>query len=336
MPRSIYADFRRELAQATRDAWVELQSLIGRERLYVFALYTSGQDGFSYLCASANTAEALGDVGHQHRAWLAPDWKYHDFSQRVRDVKLPEGDSRRRDSAVYAAFVTCLKTLDGEGLFGRGDERNRLSLLILCGDYSEEFFRHGLEQLNPLAVVDDYVRNFTPDGFFARIHLLPAEERMEKIFALYLALSLERATPAAEEAQRAHVTKYDVERRIVNTGARAVSRLIELIDDHALAPAFNPPGSEAFAKYGAFTLQSSLATSAVFALAKCAYVSDEQVCHLQGILARRVDADRELSKTSTLGENLARVLHQLRPKRFPKSQLDEHTNHLRNPGAFLV
>src|SRR5262245_28542547 len=98
-----------------------------------------------------------------------------------------------------------------------------------------------------------------------------------------------RCTPVAKTVSRTCARLRTPKRRwaraatsgargwIVESGARAVPRLIELIDEHALAPAFNPPGSEAFAKHGAFTCESQLATSAVFALAQCVPVSNEQI-----------------------------------------------------------
>ena len=332
-----YSEFKDELTQATADAWSELKVRTAGEQLYVFALYTSGEADFSYLCASANSREALRDGRTPAGGtWLAPDWKYHDFSARVSQLALPEGRGPRRDAELYEVFLSCLNGLDSDGLFGREAEREQITLLVSCGDCSDDFFRKGLRHLNPAAVVSAYVRDFTPDGFFERIDRLEgADNRLKRIVELYRDLILDRATPEASEARNAHATEYDVERRLVTMGPWAVDRLIELIDEYAMAPAFYEQGAGGVEKYGLTTRENWLATSAVFAVLKCGSVTEQNIEALRVILARRVAADRDLSRTSTLAENIARLLHVMRPWRFPATQVDGRTNHLRNPGPFL-
>jgi hypothetical protein len=53
------------------------------------------------------------------------------------------------------------------------------------------------------------------------------------------------------------------------------------------------------------------------------------------VLVNRVELDERLSKTCPLAENIARVMHELRPRRYPATILDEDTNHLRNATLFL-
>jgi hypothetical protein len=64
-------------------------------------------------------------------------------------------------------------------------------------------------------------------------------------------------------------------------------------------------------------------------------LSDSDVARIEHLIVRRVDVDRARPMASTLAENLARVLHQLRPKRFPDPVLNPKTNHLDNPDPFL-
>jgi hypothetical protein len=112
-----------------------------RASIYSFALYTSGEDDFVCVCASANTEEGLVEKEHQYSArefdpsrlrWSAPDWKCHDFSQPVRELALPEGSSVRRDREVYKAFVTALRQADQAGAFGRGAAREQVTLLMFA------------------------------------------------------------------------------------------------------------------------------------------------------------------------------------------------------------
>jgi hypothetical protein len=51
------ASFRTRLTLALGQARAELDQLIAGQRLYAFALYTSGESDFSYLCASANSED---------------------------------------------------------------------------------------------------------------------------------------------------------------------------------------------------------------------------------------------------------------------------------------
>jgi hypothetical protein len=88
------------LTDALRDALAELRREIGQERLYVFALFTSGQSEFDYVCVSANTEEGLARIvakadargrgrgRERSRAeietalrWSACDWEHHDFAE---------------------------------------------------------------------------------------------------------------------------------------------------------------------------------------------------------------------------------------------------------------
>jgi len=49
-----------------------------------------------------------------------------------------------------------------------------------------------------------------------------------------------------------------------------------------------------------------------------------------------VERDRRLRVASTLAENTARVLHELRPRRFPETVMDPLTYKLLNPEPYLL
>ena len=149
------SNFKNRLTSALRAALDELRQRIGSERLYGFVLYTSGEDDFVYVSASANTEEALGD--DRDLRWSVADWKYHDFSKTIGSLELPDGEGEARDQRVYRDMIAALKTLDEEHRFGQGAAREQIVLNVVCGDMSEEFFTAGLRQLNPVTVVDAWL-----------------------------------------------------------------------------------------------------------------------------------------------------------------------------------
>jgi hypothetical protein len=73
-----------------------------------------------------------------------------------------------------------------------------------------------------------------------------------------------------------------------------------------------------------------------FLIGEIGDVAERDVVRLQGVVAEVEARDRALPLASTLAENVARVLHGLRPRRFPDSVLDPKTNHLRNAEAFVT
>lgn len=162
---------------ALRSAWKKLLRQTAGEHPYAFALYTSGQDSFSYVTVSACTEEGLTHVAetylarHPTRAleteraslrWNASDWSHHAFA----DVKRLGIDAhlairtRWEDAAIWEAFATALERCDASGLFGRGATRERITLAILCGDMGSRFFAKGVRRLNPPRVVSRTLREW--------------------------------------------------------------------------------------------------------------------------------------------------------------------------------
>ncbi len=68
------ASFRRALAAHTADAVRALRRRVGTETLYAFALFTSGESGFAFVQASANTEEGLARRAAQ-RAEVDPRFR---------------------------------------------------------------------------------------------------------------------------------------------------------------------------------------------------------------------------------------------------------------------
>lgn len=295
---------RRELTAFVAGAAGALRARLGDERPYAVALYTSGEDDFSYVCFSANTEAALRRRGRATR-WSVADWKYHD----VAALDLAPGEGRARDRRLYESFVAALEALRWRGVVK----------VIACGDMSEEFFLRGLTRLNPKRVVAAYLREHTSTGFFADLARRPRAEQIATLLRLHRDLWLERPTREAAAARARNVTVWDIEGALA-TMPDAVDPLIDLVGELALARA-----PEA----------ASVATQLVFVIEDLGRASDTQIARLQDILRRRVAIDRRLTRTEPIGENIARVLASLRPRRFPRPVLDGRTNHLRNPEAFL-
>lgn len=263
--------FGTRLTDAVRIAVASLEAQRGDEHLYAFALYTSGQEDFDYVCASANTTEALArsvassatrraEQGRETSVeeiesalrWSAPDWELHDFSPEVSAIELPpqRGDRDERDHAVYSAFVKALGTADAEGLFGKGASRARVTLAVMCGDMSADFLLKSIEKLNPPAVVKRYVDAHTPASLYRRLDALPADRRASAYLELYADLAFHRSTPNATLAKRVGLTYFgqldekiaalgpqrsaldEEQEGIVSTLAENIARVL-----HALDPA---------------------------------------------------------------------------------------------------
>lgn len=57
---------------------------------------------------------------------------------------------------------------------------------------------------------------------------------------------------------------------------------------------------------------------------------------LVSALRRRLAADDKMKgPVPTLAENIARVMHELWPQRFPETQMGDDSNRLKNPNPFL-
>ena len=153
------------IESAVRAAWKRLRRETAGQDVYALALYTSGQDSYSYVCISACTEQGLTEVARGYLArkpdsslereraslrWNACDWSHHEIADVLgvaigKDLAIR---SRYEDAAIWDAFATALERCDAAGLFGQGAERERLTLAILCGDMGSRFFAKGIRRLN--------------------------------------------------------------------------------------------------------------------------------------------------------------------------------------------
>jgi len=337
--------FRRDLARRTADAVQDLRRRTGSETLYGFALFTSGESAFSFVRASANSEEGLarradqraradprfrGESGRRLLRWNAPEWAYHDFSEGVSALELPDPATRRAtlDPALYEAFVGALKAVDRAGLFGRGAERAFLTVNVLCDHPSSAFFGRGLVRLNPVPTVERHRRETAAAPFTRCVNRAPRRERMRIWLALYEDLYMEWKTAIAEEARARGFSPWEIEEQLVRFGPKVVPRLVDLVAHYGFASAFDH-------NRGLETREVWLAGSALFLARRIGLVSEKEIERLQRLVGEFVERDRRLRVASTLAENTARVLHDLRPRRFPPTVMDPLTYKLLNPDPYL-
>jgi hypothetical protein len=146
--------------------------------------------------------------------------------------------------------------------------------------------------------------------------------------ALYEDLYMEWRTAIAEEARARGISPWEVEAQLLAFGPRVVPALVDLVAHYGFAPAFDRERELE-------TREVWLAGSALFLLRRVGAVSEREIHRLQRLVADFVERDRRLKVASTLAENTARVLHELRPRRFPPSEMDPLTYKLLNPEPFL-
>lgn len=321
------AAFRKQLEDALGVAYAKLREEIGRERLYAFAIYTSGEEDFGYVAASANTEEALARSKHGESVrWSAGDWEWHDCSEEVSRLKVPAGPR------VYADFLAALKALDRRGVFGKGKARPMLA--VMCGDMSDAFLERSLAALNPKPMFEGYRLANSPGPYLEELARLPAKKRLDTLLALYRELSLGLDTPRALDARRRHITQFALAAPIAALGPAATPRLLDLVEEFGFAPFLHPKAERA--KLGAFTREAKLALGAT-TLAAQAGLADADVARMQSLIARRVEVDRGVDgTTSPLAASLARHLHERHPDRFPAPVRNPKGNRLENSDAFTA
>jgi hypothetical protein len=343
--------FRQLLTDTLRDSFTTLQKTSAGERLYAFAVFTNGELDYDYLAVSANTEEGLAQrvaawlsehpesdpatVARELR-WSTPDWAYHDFFESMGDLGLPPGEGEKRDARIYADIVTALKALDDSSLFGTGAARNRVTLLVVCGDMSPEYFQKGLRKLNPPAVVKAYLEEYSSARLYARLDQFAPEQRRQTYLELYQDLALHRDTLLSREAKQcglvSHLSLHPV---LAKLAPEIASELLAIVERHVTAKAFNLERSAEWKRDGLFTAEIRLATSAVQLLGTFDTLPETEIQRLQALLVQRLDFDADTSgPVSTLPEDIATALHELCPERFPTPQKSASTNRLLNAKAF--
>lgn len=162
-------EFRATVREAVRGAFEDLRAAHPDERFYAYALYTD--DGAAGISPAANSEAGLAariaeygdDAEPAYLRWSTSEWAYEgvgwDRTEAVyREIgrmgDAAEGFDAFREG-VLALMQNVMADLDAEGLFGRGAEREGVTLLcaITDSDDSEELEARTVRALNPPAVV---------------------------------------------------------------------------------------------------------------------------------------------------------------------------------------
>lgn len=338
--------WRTELARRTVAAVQGLRERIGSEHLYAFALFLEREDGFERVRASANTEEALGrraqergrielryrgEAGRRLLRWWVEQWEHHDFAPAIRELTLPAPAERRPgdDARIREAMLGALKAAERAGAFGRGAERSFLSVNLVWPHIRPAPFLRGLRRLNPICTVDRHLHETDPGPLVRCVNRAPRRERMRIWLALYEDLYMEWRTPIAEEARARGMSPWEVEEELVRFGAKVVPSLVDLLAHYGFASPFDH-------NRGLETREVWLAGSALFLARRIRSVPEKELRRLEQLVQAFAERDRRLRIAPTLAENTARVLHELRPRRYPAPIMDPATYKLQNPEAFVA
>lgn len=123
------------ITAATKTAILELRQTRPRDHFYYFSLITTGTGNSPYLTAWSKEALEEVSVGcpdpdraRQELKWSYADSPFHLFGERYFSevqglVAVIASGKRDVYSVVIAAMEEAMRRLDGEGLFGRGEQR---------------------------------------------------------------------------------------------------------------------------------------------------------------------------------------------------------------------
>ena len=169
---------RTDVKAAATAAIAELRAAHAGEQFYAFALYTD--EGVAGVSPAANTEAHLTKRIAEYKytkpaeinylRWSTSEWAYEGFGWKhfkpSYDAMMavrhpPEGDDdpfpvyRKR---VVRLMIDVLAEMDREGVFGRGAERDRVTLLCSMTDPDDPFalLDRSARALNPPTVVARY------------------------------------------------------------------------------------------------------------------------------------------------------------------------------------
>jgi hypothetical protein len=154
-------------------AFAELRASHPSEHVYAFGLFTD--DDASGIVPTANSEEALAALAAKHQrmgagfvASLRWSWWEWNFGGSFGKQHIQAGyraifDMERDDfgafrQSVLSLMSAVLSDLDAEGIFGRGADRESITLFCSISDSeeAEELFDRSVQALNPPSVVAQY------------------------------------------------------------------------------------------------------------------------------------------------------------------------------------
>lgn len=175
-----YASLQSRFAAALREAWQNVRKLRPSETVYMFGLETD--DDITVLTVFANTEEQYA-ADRDPEAIPAAKWVVDMESPLSRAASKPvrelerevnryvhenhsdetEASFSKRKKSQLKAFEAALTTLDEEGVFGSGTEREQLLLMITFCDADDEaqvYTNKVIKRINPIGSSAPYLKAF--------------------------------------------------------------------------------------------------------------------------------------------------------------------------------
>jgi hypothetical protein len=170
-----------QLKEILRTAWKRIVGKSAGERAYAFGLYTNdaaqymypfllGEKGLEKIAKEYVTrgSYTAADAARNLR-WSTADSAYelseqtYEFDDRPDVYDLSDTAAARETHYRLNAAATALKELDKEGVFGRGEDRQNITLYIEGGDVNREWILKWAKKVNPRPVYDRFAKIGTPD-----------------------------------------------------------------------------------------------------------------------------------------------------------------------------
>lgn len=329
------ASLKAALLKEVPVAWSGFWATAGIETPYSFALYHN--EDWGYVLATGNTIEGLertteiyrrkkpaqyaGDQGLDLLRWSFCDSPFHGrLPELARSEALlldnpPSGAAHTAYTrAARGACIDALRTLDREGLFGV--RRTEIALNVVLGDMSDKVFDSGLKSLNSAATFDRYSNCAAAKRREAALkHLSPATRAEFFLAAIREAAErdLSWVVPTTEG-----VSRVDAEDHLTKMGLPGVDAIVTELGRVISGESHQSLGT------------------LVFDLPKIKkHITDDHIRRLQTLVKASHARYTRPPPNYTLTENIARVLHKLRPKLFPATDLNEASNTLRNVDRFV-
>lgn len=174
-----FADFPSKVRDALRAAITDVIKANPDRSFYTFAIFTD--DSLQFAFAAANTEEGLAATVKRYNVEVDPK---HDTTSTLNRMRWAHGDwecfpidgahfseingvleeNFDAEESVFEAQIESLwqalldgfRQLEDEGFFGVGEERSRITLLVV-GDLKEEVINHWARTLNPPAVAQRFI-----------------------------------------------------------------------------------------------------------------------------------------------------------------------------------
>ena len=175
-----YNKLSKSVCDELRSAFQNVIDANPKQTFYTFALWTDDSLQFANPCA--NTEEGLESTVERYKRevdpeydtvstangmrWSYGDWKFFpidddDYLSEVNEVlsqnfNADEEVFEQQIEPLWQALLDGFMQLDDDGLFGAGEERSKITLLVV-GDLPEEVVDHWAAALNPKDVADRYI-----------------------------------------------------------------------------------------------------------------------------------------------------------------------------------